>query len=258
MYSRSSFQIRLLALCLLLLFGSTLSQAKENKAPGPKISVDTDKHDFGKVEEGVELKHVFKVSNIGSTVLQLWHVTSTCGCTIPKLNKQRLQPGESTELSVIVDTTMKQGKITKKVALTCDDPVDNVIYFYLSMNVQNPHIGMSEEARAKIFTSDKCSSCHVAKGVGAYGKDLYAADCAMCHGKRAQGAVGPCLIGPYEYALYKDNITQITSCGSKTHRSMPGFLASAGGPLSKAQIDSIVKYLAELSKQNPAQRALNN
>ncbi len=233
----------------LFAFFCSISKADNLKFQLPKIATDKDKYDFGKVEEGVELKHTFKVSNVGSKTLQIWHATSTCGCTIPKLAKQQLAPGESTDLLVIVDTTMKQGKITKKVSLTSNDATHNPIDFYLSMNVQNPHIGLSDEARAKIFTSDRCSSCHVSKGIGAYGKDLYEADCAMCHGKKAQGVVGPALIGPYEYALYKNNITQVTCYGSKSHRSMPGFLAEAGGPLSKAQIDSIVKYLADLSKQ---------
>jgi len=29
---------------------------------------------------------------------------------------------------------------------------------------------------------------------------------------------------------------------------MPGFLASAGGPLSKQELDSVLKFLADLSK----------
>ena len=225
------------------------SYARERVLASPRIAVDSDKYDFGKVQEGVELKHVFRLSNTGSKVLQLWHAQSTCGCTIPSLGKKQLQPRESTELVVIVDTTMKQSKITKKVSLTSNDPVNRVTYFYLSMDVQNPHIGMSDEERAKIFTSDRCSSCHVSMGQGTHGKELYEADCAMCHGKRAQGVVGPPLFGNYENAVFKENIVQITSYGSKSHHSMPGFLYTASGPLSQEQIDSIVKYLSQLSKE---------
>ena len=93
---------------------------------------------------------------------------------------------------------MKQGKITKTVSLSSNDPVNPTITLYLSMNVKNPHIGLTEDGRAKIFVSDRCNSCHVAKGAGLFGKDLYEADCAMCHGKQGLGTIGPQLLGPYE------------------------------------------------------------
>ena len=44
------------------------------------------------------------------------------------------------------------------------------------------------------------------------------------------------------------SVKQIISYGSKTHRSMPGFLVDAGGPLSQAQVDSLMAYLSEVSK----------
>ncbi len=248
MLKQAPIAIKLIIICLLFLIDCSFSYGQVKLLPAPKISVDSNKYDFGKVEEGVELKHVFKVSNTGSKVLELWHVTSTCGCTVPTLEKKLLQPGESTKLTVIVDTALKQSKITKQVSLTSSDPINRVTDFYLSMDVRNPHIRMSDKERAKIFTSDHCTSCHVAMGAGTFGMELYQSDCAMCHGKRAQGVVGPPLIGPYENAIFKENIKQITSYGSKSHRSMPGFLVDAGGPLSKEQIDSIVQYLDELSK----------
>lgn len=144
---------------------------------------------------------------------------------------------------------MKQGKITKTVSIVSNDPVNPTLKLNLSMNVLNPHTNLTAETRAKIFTSDKCNSCHVMKGNGLFGKDLFDADCAMCHGKQGLGAIGPQLLGPYENNLFKEGMEKIASYGSKTHHSMPGFLVDAGGPLNKEQIDSILKYLAQVSKQ---------
>jgi hypothetical protein len=246
-FPKLSLFIIVLATAILCLINSLICIAAEK--PSPKISADSYKFEFGEVEESSELKHTFKLTNRGKALLLINGAHSSCGCTVPKLTTNKLKPGESTDLSIIVDTAMKQGKITKTVSLFSNDPVNPELKFYLSMNVKNPHIGLTEENRAKIFTSDRCNSCHVARGTGLFGKDLYEADCAMCHGKLGLGAVGPQLLGPYENAAFKNAIEKIISYGSPTHRSMPGFLVYAGGPLGKEQIESISKYLAEVSKQ---------
>lgn len=248
MFSRLANLSILLTIILLCCVCSVFGQNKAASASGPSISLDAESHNFGLVEEGVELKHTFKISNVGSAVLQLHDPYSSCGCTVPTLTKHRLKPGEQTDLVVVVDTAMKQNKVIKTVYLSSNDPRRATVPIYLSMNVKDPHIGMTGDVGIKIFNDQRCAGCHVAKGIGVYGNELYQADCAMCHGKKAQGAVGPELIGPYDNEVFKNNVEQVISYGSKTHRSMPGFLAQAGGPLSKEQIDSIMKYLSALSK----------
>jgi cytochrome c5 len=212
------------------------------------LSFDIDHFDFGKVDEGVEVKHTFTVKNSGGRVLTIYDVYTTCGCTIPKLTKKILKPGESTSLQIVIDTAMKQNAVTKKVFVSSNDPQHRVSVLSLALDVRDPHIGMSNETAAKIFTNERCAVCHVAQGVGLFGEELYRADCAMCHGVKARGAVGPGLIGPYDSAAYATRMRSVLTYGSKIHRSMPGFLAEAGGPLDKSQIDSIVKYLAKLSR----------
>lgn len=46
----------------------TTSEAESGK-PQPEIRFDSLKHDFGVVEEGVTLKHVFQFRNVGQTTL---------------------------------------------------------------------------------------------------------------------------------------------------------------------------------------------
>ena len=212
----------------------------------PSIEVDQRKFDFGKVKEGTELKHGFTLKNGGTSNLKLYEAYSTCGCTVPKLSKNQLKPGESTILDVAIDTAMKQDKVTKTVFVSSDDPVHPVLPIDLSMDVENVHTGMMDLSGTKIFTDQHCASCHVDQGVGLYGKDLFEADCAMCHGIAAQGAVGPSLRGPYSNKVFAAHIKDVISHGSKTHRSMPAFLGDNGGPLSEKQIETIVKYLSSL------------
>jgi cytochrome c5 len=215
------------------------------------LTFDSNRFEFGKVEEGVQINHTFTVKNTGGSTLRIFDVSATCGCTIPKLSKKTLLPGESTKLRIVIDTAMKQDAVTKKVLVTSNDPAHRVSTLWLRLDVKDPHIGMSNETAAKIFSNERCAACHVAQGVGLFGRELYRADCAMCHGVKAAGAVGPPLLGPYETTAYSDKMRAVLSNGSKTHRSMPGFLAEAGGPLDKSQIDSILKYLSELSHGKP-------
>jgi mono/diheme cytochrome c family protein len=234
--------ICLVACSLALVLLSACSALK----PAPKIEVDQKKFDFGDVKEGVELNHTFHLRNTGNAQLNIYEAYSSCGCTTPKLSKQKLNPGETTELNVAIDTAMKQDAVTKTVFVSSNDMALPLLPIDLSMKVENLHKGMNSESGRKIFTDSHCAACHVDQGVGLVGKDLFEADCAMCHGQEAQGAVGPSLRGPYENKAYAAHIRQVISMGSKTHHSMPGFSGEAGGPLSHKQIDSIVKYLGSL------------
>jgi len=245
----NTFRFTVLVFCALLVFAH-LAKPSYAGAP-PHLTFDRDRFDFGKVEEGIEVSHKFLLKNSGGRNLTIYDVSSTCGCTIPKLSKKVLKPGESTTLLIVIDTAMKQNAVTKKVLVTSNDPQHRVATISLVLDVRDPHIGMSNETAAKIFSNERCAACHVAQGVGLFGEQLYRADCAMCHGVKARGAVGPQLIGPYQDAAFKANMRNVMEYGSKTHRSMPGFLAEAGGPLDKTQIDSLVKYLSKLSQTGP-------
>src|SRR5262249_34358611 len=163
----------------------------DDKVDSARIKIQPENYDFGTVDRGVWLKHRFLITNTGTTPLILNRTYATCGCTLPKLTKSKLLPGETGNLDVSVDTSMKQNRITKSVFVVSNDPVKPSIKVDLSMNVVDPHKGMTDDNKVKIFTDAQCSSCHVARGKGLFGRDLYNADCAMCHGPKAEGAIGP-------------------------------------------------------------------
>jgi hypothetical protein len=250
-YFRCCFigQIVLFLVLLQFVIYACMAQEGRQQADAPRITIEPLTYDFGTVDRGVWLKHRFSIANTGSAPLILSRTYATCGCTLPKLIKNKLLPGETGALDVSVDTSMKQNRITKSVFVVSNDPLKPSLKVDLSMNVVDPHNGMSDDNKVKIFTDEKCSGCHVARGVGKLGRDLYNADCAMCHGPKAEGAIGPTLIGPYEESTFAHHITEVASFGSRTHHSMPGFLADAGGPLNKQELDSILKYLADLSSK---------
>lgn len=257
LFSRSHLFLRneyLAFTCLILSsFGlCALSEEKseeknvDKQSHGSVLSVEPRAFDFGKVEAGSMLSHKFVVKNLTGEVLHL-RASTSCGCTAPTLEKTRLAPAESTTLSVSIDTAMKQDSVSKTVTIHSDDSRESRTELKMTMLVTDPHASMSAEGGAKIFTDQHCANCHVARGEGKFGRELYNADCAMCHGPKAEGAVGPALFGPYRKKEYAQFMKNIVENGSATHRSMPGFLDANGGPLTPNQVQSILDYLAALS-----------
>lgn len=96
------------------------SSAPRPKAP--KIFVRGPSHDFGDVDEGAKLTHIFVVENRGSAPLRIKKVQPRIGCTVAKLARQEVAPGESVKVEVTFDTARRQGKQTKRIQILSDDP----------------------------------------------------------------------------------------------------------------------------------------
>ena len=209
------------------------------------IQFDHEKIDLGKVEAAAEVPCSFVIKNSGTMPLNVTEAKSECGCTATNFKGALLKPGASVKLDVLVDTTMKQGPVTKDMVVYSDDPERPISRLFITMDVKNAHGTMSMKERTKIFTAERCKRCHVDEGVGQFGKELFEADCAMCHRKQESGILSGPLIESVDYsdAALRAHAADVIAHGSKTSPSMPGFLESSGGPLSQEQIDSVVKYL---------------
>ncbi len=66
----------------------------------PKMEFTETAFDFGTIEGGVPVEHVFKFKNTGEAPLVIVNATSSCGCTVPEYPKEAIAPGESGELLV--------------------------------------------------------------------------------------------------------------------------------------------------------------
>lgn len=212
----------------------------------PVMRISPLTQDLGKVKEGEDLVASFDFRNEGRHPLDVFDVKTDCGCTDLSWKSARLAPGGSAKLTVHIDTTMKQGPVTKQIRLASSDKDFSFAALEMKVQVENLHDMMTESGKAKIFTDEKCAHCHVDNGVGAFGKALFEADCAMCHRRQAESNI---LVarelekGVYTDAAYIAHVADVIANGSKTHRSMPGFLDKAGGPLTKEQVKSLVDYL---------------
>jgi hypothetical protein len=87
-----------------------------------RIYLSEKKFDFGKIKEGIVVKHIFKIKNIGKDVLKIKRVRASCGCTAALPKKKKLKSGEETNLVVEFDTSGREGKQKKSVYIYTNDP----------------------------------------------------------------------------------------------------------------------------------------
>lgn len=95
-----------LLLFIIIIFPWILIYAQ---APDPNL------WDFGKVKEGVVLKHDFLLKNSSDKIMNIKEVHTSCGCTTSEVKNRRILPGEETEIEVKFNTKGYSGPVRQFV-----------------------------------------------------------------------------------------------------------------------------------------------
>ena len=98
-----------------------LALAAFAQTSAPKLVLDSAAHDFGKVTEGSEIVHTFKVKNEGTAELVIKNVSPACGCTASEFSKQ-LAPGAEGKITLSVKTAGMMGKTERSADVITNDP----------------------------------------------------------------------------------------------------------------------------------------
>lgn len=69
------------------------------QSPDKLIKV-SEKHDFGKIKQGVPVTTVFEIKNISNQPVVIESATAGCGCTTPEVTKEPIAPGATAKLKV--------------------------------------------------------------------------------------------------------------------------------------------------------------
>lgn len=217
----------------------------------PIISAEQRVKDIGKVQTDQKVPAHFLVYNVGGKPLRIQEVETSCGCTVAKISKTVVAPGDFARLDVELDTSIKMGQVRKQLTVVSNDPKRPRLPLFLTGEV----LGQKMEGHAPITLAPKdklvlfkgeCATCHVQAGKGKTGKALFQADCAMCHGVNAQGnhSAGPSLLnGNYADEAAAAQARRIIAEGSPHSPQMPPFSKAQGGPLSDDEINSLVVFL---------------
>ena len=78
------------------------------------IQVNTDKHDFGKIKQGVPVVTFFEIKNTSNKAVVVENAWGSCGCTTPEIPKEPIAPNTTAKLKVQYNAAA-MGGFTKDV-----------------------------------------------------------------------------------------------------------------------------------------------
>ena len=95
-------------------------QPEVDPATAATLVLDEQSFDFGTLEEGEKVEHLFKFTNTSTNPLTISNARGSCGCTVPEWPKEPIPPGGRGEIKVKFDSKGKKGKQSKTVTLTAN------------------------------------------------------------------------------------------------------------------------------------------
>ena len=88
----------------------------------PVITFAETEFDFGTIDQGTKVEHIFKFTNTGNAPLVIVNAKSSCGCTVPSYPKEPVAPGDTAELLVKFNGSGKN-QVSKTVTITANTEV---------------------------------------------------------------------------------------------------------------------------------------
>ncbi len=90
-----------------------------NAGKFPQMTFDETEFDFGTIDQGTNVEHVFKFTNTGEAPLVIVDAKSSCGCTVPEFTKEPVAPGAQGEMLVKFNGSGKN-QVSKTVTITAN------------------------------------------------------------------------------------------------------------------------------------------
>jgi hypothetical protein len=100
--------------------GTNQNMVQVPDGPTTTIQYEQPIYDFGKVDEGEIVKHVYKFKNTGGEPLVISNCKGSCGCTVPTWPKEPIPPGGTGEINVEFNSKGKPGAQSKRVTVTAN------------------------------------------------------------------------------------------------------------------------------------------
>jgi len=124
-----------------------------------KINFEKTQLDFGELESGKTADLEFKFENTGDETLIIKNISSSCGCTVTKVEKKEYKPGEKGTIPVKFFSRGYNGKIIKTITVSTNDP-DNV---YSRLKIVG-NVFLKDFAQLTLISSDRIDFKEVALG----------------------------------------------------------------------------------------------
>jgi hypothetical protein len=128
-------------------------------AASAKITFEKTELDFGELESGKIVDMEYKFKNTGDETIIIKNISSSCGCTVTKVEKKEYQPGEEGTIPVKFFSRGLNGKITRTITVATNDP-ENV---YTRLKVMG-NVVLKDFAQWEIIGSERLDFSEVKLG----------------------------------------------------------------------------------------------
>jgi hypothetical protein len=93
------------------------------ESEGPNLVFTEPVYDFGRVEQGHTVTHLFRFTNQGQGDLRIEQVKTSCGCTAAVISSQVIPAGGEGAISATFDTHRFFGEKAKTITVYSNDPI---------------------------------------------------------------------------------------------------------------------------------------
>ena len=83
----------------------------------PAITFKDTVYHFDTIVEGESINMEYSFANTGEAPLLVSNASATCGCTVPKISKEPIAPGDSGKIEVVFNSAHKKGLQNKIVTV---------------------------------------------------------------------------------------------------------------------------------------------
>lgn len=190
----------------------------------------------------------FLVTNRSSIPVVVRDVVPSCGCSEASFPAKpwSLAPGGRGVITITTDVRGKTGSLLKTVYVHTATGLPSQLTYQVDIvapaspedRARNQQLAKTD--RQAVFRGD-CARCHADPTRGKVGRELYAAACGICHDAEHRASMVPDLKS-LKRPLSGDYWLQRIAFG-KHGTLMPAFAERSGGPLTDAQIHSLVEFL---------------
>lgn len=103
----------------------TTASSDEVAGKAPVMTFEESEFDFGDINPGDKVEHIFTFTNTGESDLLITDAKGSCGCTVPDYKKDPIKPGEKSSMKVTFDSTGKSGQQQKTVTISANTASGN-------------------------------------------------------------------------------------------------------------------------------------
>jgi mono/diheme cytochrome c family protein len=237
--------------------------------PASYLAYDSESKEYNAKVGDTNAHFTFWLTNVSKEVVAINSVRTSCGCTVAQLPETpwKLAPGTNGPIEVSVNLLGKSGTIVKSVTVdstaggksllvkvNIPSPANTAVAANSAPNsgdverIKNMQSAMGD--RQVVFKNKDCAKCHAdpavdKNGLAVMGESLYKGVCANCHDSPQRASLVPDLKDsrrPTHPRSHEDWRRWIAS--GRVGSMMPAFSKTEGGPLTDAQVNSLVEYLS--------------